>query len=143
MPPAAKIAVNILGRACLIAIFLSSALANKIPNFSSVAKMMGDKGIPAPQFLLAGAILFLIVGSLAILVGYKARIGAALLLVFLILATYWFHDFWNYAADEGRREQQISFMKNLGLAGAMLMIIAAGSGPGSLDKQIEKERQSN
>ena len=64
---------------------------------------MAAEGVPAPQFMLAGAIVFLIAGSLSVILGYKARIGAALLLVFLVLATYYFHDFWNArAARPGR-----------------------------------------
>jgi putative oxidoreductase len=57
-------------------------VSNKIPHFSEVAKIMESVGVPAPQFMLAGAIVFLLVGSLSVIVGYKARIGAVLLLTF-------------------------------------------------------------
>ena len=130
-----NVILNILGRFFLIVIFLLSALGNKIPNFGSTAKYMASEGVPAPMFLLAGAIVFLIVGSLSILVGYKARIGATLLLVFLVLATYWFHDFWTFEEAGAKQMQTISFMKNLALMGAMLMIIARGPGKPSLDRR--------
>jgi putative oxidoreductase len=70
------------------------SLGNKIPHFSDVALVMGPVGAPAPQFLLAGAIVFLIVGSLSVIAGYKPRIGAVLLLTFLVPASYYFHPFW-------------------------------------------------
>lgn len=130
--------LNILGRFFLIVIFLMSALGNKIPNFGSTAEYMASEGVPAPMFLLAGAILFLIAGSLSILVGYKARIGASLLLIFLILATYWFHDFWTFEDAGAKQMQTIAFMKNLALMGAMLMIIARGPGTPSLDTRVPK-----
>lgn len=130
--------LNILGRFFLIIIFLMSAVGNKIPNFGSTAEYMASEGVPVPMFLLAGAIVFLITGSLSILVGYKARIGASLLLVFLILATYWFHDFWTVEDAGAKQMQTIAFMKNLALMGAMLMIIARGGGMPSFDMRTPK-----
>jgi len=116
----------------LCAIFLLGALGNDIPNFRGVTSVMAREGIPAPQFMLIGAIVFLIAGSLSVLAGFKARIGAGLLLAFLILATYFFHDFWTMEGQE-QQAQIIHFMKNLALMGAMLFLIANGSGAWSLD----------
>jgi len=131
--------LTVLGRIMLTLIFFMSAVGNKIPNFSKVAGYMNSEGIPAPEFMLVGAIVFLIAGSLSIILGYRAQFGAILLLVFLILATYYFHDFWTFEDAAKSQEQTIQFMKNLGLMGAMLFIIANGSGPMSLDKRIGKE----
>ena len=97
---------------------------------------MEKEGIPAPQTMLVGAIVFLIAGSMSIILGYKARIGATLLLIFLVLATYYFHDFWNATDPKVKEDQMIHFMKNLGLMGAMLLIIANGTGPMSLDEKV-------
>ena len=97
---------------------------------------MGDKGIPAPQLMLVGAIVFLIAGSLSVIVGFKARIGATLLLIFLVLATYYFHDFWNVTDPAVKQDQMIHFLKNVGLMGAMVLIIANGTGPMSLDEKV-------
>jgi putative oxidoreductase len=86
-----------------------------------------------------GAIAFLLAGGISILIGYKARVGAALLLLFLVLASYWFHDFWTFEDPQQQQMQMISFMKNLSLMGAMLIIIARGSGPFSLDTRTSKD----
>jgi putative oxidoreductase len=80
--------LTVLGRLLLCTIFLLSVVGNKIPHFSDVARIMESVGVPAPSFLLAGAIAFLLAGSLSVIVGYKARIGAVLLLTFLALASY-------------------------------------------------------
>ena len=85
-----------------------------------------------------GAIAFLILGSLLVILGYKARFGALLLLIFLGLATYYFHDFWTFEG-EAQQGEMIQFMKNLGLGGAMLYIIANGSGHWSLDSTREDD----
>jgi putative oxidoreductase len=128
-------ALNIIGRFFLILVFLMSAVGNKIPNFKATADYMASESVPAPAILLAGAIVFLIAGSASILIGYRARIGAALLLIFLILASYWFHDFWTFEDPQQQQMQMANFMKNLGLMGAMLIIIARGAGKPSIDSR--------
>jgi putative oxidoreductase len=136
MPRTLQGIVAVVGRILLCTIFLLSAVGNKIPHFQDVAGVMAKVGIPAPQVMLVGAIVFLIAGSLSVILGYKARIGAALLLVFLVLATYYFHDFWRLSDQQAQQEQMIQFMKNLGLMGAMLLVIANGTGPLSLDGRV-------
>src|SRR5438093_9464577 len=113
--------LTVLGRLLLCTIFLLAAVGNKIPHFSDVAKVMESAGVPAPHFLLVGAIAFLLVGSVSVIVGYKARVGAALLLTFLVLASYYFHAFWQLEG-QAQQEQMIHFMKNLSMTGTMLSI---------------------
>ena len=125
--------VNVLGRVMLATIFLLSAVGNKIPNFDAVAGYMAAESVPAPKLMLVGGIVFLILGSLSLIAGYRVRIGATLLLAFLILATYFFHDFWNVTDAAARQDQTIQFMKNLSMMGAMLMVTVNGAGPWSLD----------
>jgi putative oxidoreductase len=125
--------LSVAGRVLLAGIFFMSAVGNKIPNFAGVAGYMASEGVPAPQVMLAGAIAFLIIGSVSIVLGYKARCGATLLLVFLIAATYFFHDFWTFDDPAERQNQTIQFMKNASLMGAMLLIMANGAGAWSLD----------
>jgi putative oxidoreductase len=141
MPRTIQGILAVLGRVMLCTIFLLSAVGNKIPNFNAVAGSMASEGVPAPQIMLVGAIVFLIAGSLSVVLGYKARIGAALLLIFLALATYYYHDFWTVTDPKARQEQMIQFMKNLGLMGAMLLIIANGTGPMSLDDRAPTETE--
>jgi putative oxidoreductase len=52
----------------------------------------------------------------------------------MIPVTFLFHNYWAMPADQ-QMIQQIMFMKNLGLMGGMLYIMAFGSGPMSLDKK--------
>ena len=125
------------GRLMIATIFLLSAVGNKIPNFNGVAGYMASEGVPAPQAMLVGAIVFLIVGSLSLVVGFRARIGAALLLTFLALATYFFHDFWNFQGAD-QQNQMIQFMKNLSMMGTMVFVIANGPGAFSLDHRLAR-----
>ncbi len=144
--------LSCVGRLMISIIFLLSAFGNKILNFSSVADLMAAQGmpqdeilgIPAHKYLLCGAIVFLILGGLSVAAGFKARLGACMLLLFLAGATYYFHDFWNAEADQ-KPTEMIQFLKNLALSGTMLFIIANGAGPGSLDqrKKFKSKRGDN
>jgi putative oxidoreductase len=117
-----------------------SAVGNKIPHFSEVAKLMDSVGVPAPYIMLAGAVVFLIVGSLSVIVGYHARIGAGLLLTFLVLASYFFHPFWSLEG-QAQQTQMIHFMKNFSMMGAMLFVMANGSGPMSVDSLLQRRQK--
>ena len=125
---------TVFGRVMISTIFLLSAVGNKIPNFSGVADYMASEGVPQPRLMLAGAIAFLIAGSASVVLGYRARIGAGLLFVFLALATYYFHDFWKFEGQE-QQQQMIQFMKNLSMMGTMVFLMANGPGAMSLDNR--------
>jgi putative oxidoreductase len=79
----------------------------------------------------------LVGGGLSVLLGYKARLGALLLIGFLIPATLIFHT--NFSEPQ----QEIQFMKNLGLMGGLLMVVAFGAGPVSLDERTVSSVVSN
>lgn len=67
--------------------------------------------------------------------GYKARIGATLLIAFLVLATVYFHgfNFWTVVNAQARQEQIVQLATNLSMIGAVLFVIANGTGQMSLD----------
>lgn len=134
----------LLGRLMIATIFLVSAVG-KVPTFAGIVEGMKAKGIqmegfPLTEVLLAGAIAFMILGGISVAIGFKARLGAFLLLVFLAAATYYYHDFWNLPGEE-QQNQLIQFMKNLALGGTMVFILAVGAGPGSIDAAIRRRRE--
>ena len=131
----------LLARLFLAAIFLVSAVANKIPQFQATAAYMASEGVPNPKFALFGAIGLLLLGSLSLVLGAWTRIGAAFLLVFIVAATYYFHDFWT-VKDAGQQQLQIiQFMKNVSIAGGLLSLMAFGGGPWSIDGWIAGKRE--
>lgn len=132
--------LSVAGRLFIAVIFLLSALGNKIPQFQNVVEYMRSEGVPAPAVMLVGAIVFLLVGGASVVTGYKIQIGASLLLVFLVLATYYFHDFWNFEGEQAQ-QQMIQFMKNLSLMGTMMFLIANGAGAGTIS--MKKEEKTN
>ena len=119
--------VVILGRLLLAAIFPVSPLVKLNPNFGSIVEAMRHAGVPTPGFALP----VLLAGNSSLIVGYKARLGALPLLLFLLAATCYFRAPRKAANAAEVSAQVIHFLKNIGLMGAMLLIIVLG--PGSLD----------
>jgi putative oxidoreductase len=126
--------LSLLGRVLLSAIFLMAAVGNKIPHYNQVLALMEEHHVPMSSVALPLAIVFLIVGSVSVILGLYARFGAFLLAVFLALAAYYFHDFWNLSGS-AREAQMIHFMKNLSMFGAMLFVMGNGGGAWSIDRR--------
>ncbi|OGA25791.1 MAG: hypothetical protein A3I02_04865 [Betaproteobacteria bacterium RIFCSPLOWO2_02_FULL_67_26] len=123
----------LVARFLITFIFLRSAIS-KITAFTLVAGMMAKKGMPFAEVLLVGAIFCEFAGSLMVLLGWHARIGALLLAIFLVPATLIFHNFWAIDPAQAREvaNQANHFFKNVSILGALVLIIAMGSGPLSL-----------
>lgn len=119
------------GRILLSLIFIISG-AGKIFGFSQTAAFMQAQGLPLASLLLAATIALEIIGGLAILLGFKARALALLLFLFLIPTTIIFHNFWA-ASGEAVQMQVAHFLKNLGIMGGLLYVVAYGAGPLSID----------
>lgn len=120
--------VPLAGRILLSLIFIMSGLS-KIFDWSGTAAYMASKGMPVIPFFLLMAILFEVFGGLSVLAGFKGRIGALALFIFLVPTTLIFHNFWAYDGME-KQMQMASFMKNLAIMGGLALVV--GFGPGSL-----------
>jgi putative oxidoreductase len=103
---------------------------------SGTVDQMKFAGVPSPNILIWAAVAAEIVGGLSILVGWYARLGALILLVFLGAATYYFPTFWKFEG-ETQKPVMLDFMKNAALMGAMLLVLAHGAGPMSVDACCE------
>jgi putative oxidoreductase len=121
------------GRILIGLLFLPAGIS-KIPGWENTAGYMASKGVPLVALALVITIVVEIVAAAMVIVGYKARIGAAALFLWLIPVTFMMHDFWNIADAGQKMIQMIMFNKNVALMGTMLLIMAFGSGPRSLDK---------
>ena len=118
--------IDLIGRLLISALFLISAY-NKIFSIDGTISWMEGFGIPG--FLLYPTIALEIILPLFVIIGYRARISASLLAIFCISTAFLFHfDF----ADQ---MQTILFLKNLGLAGCFLFIVANGTKDWAVDKE--------
>lgn len=124
-----------VGRILLSSIFLASA-ASKITDWQQPAQMMNDQGLPAVSVLLSVAVALELIGGASVLLGFYARFGALALLAFLIPVSAMMHDFWTLPDGPERMGQMISFMKNVSIAGGVIMVLALGAGPCSIDSMM-------
>jgi putative oxidoreductase len=126
---AARYAVPI-GRLLFVAIFLMSGPMH----FSGkMIEHAASQGVPLASVAVPLSGLIALAGGLSILLGYKARIGAWLLVLFLVPVTLAMHPFWGVTDPMMQQIQMVMFLKNVSMLGAALMITYFGSGPFSLD----------
>jgi putative oxidoreductase len=77
--------------------------------------------------------LLAVIGGLSILLGYHARIGAWLIVLFRVPVTFMMHKFWAVTDPMMAQMQMAMFMKNVSMVGGALLISQFGAGPLSLD----------
>jgi putative oxidoreductase len=99
-------------------------------------KYAESAGVPAPTFMVPLSGIVAILGGLSIALGYHARFGALLIVLFLIPVTFIMHDFWNETDEMQYRMQMVNFMKNLGLMGGAFILAYFGSGPLSIKSGV-------
>jgi len=122
----------LIGRICLSAIFI---LATPGHFTAGYAAMAAQAGVPAARVLVPLAGVLSLAGGLSIAFGYKAKLGAWLLVVFLIPVTVTMHAFWAVGDPMMHAIQQGMFMKNVAMLGGALLIAYFGAGPLSLDSR--------
>ena len=123
--------VTLAGRILLSAIFIFAGI-EKIAAFSGTVGYAASVHMPMPSVAIAVALLVELLGGLAILVGFQTRIAAWIVFLYLIPASFFFHNFW---AMEGaaRMNNQIHFLKNVAIMGGLLILAASGAGGMSVD----------
>ncbi len=115
--------LSLIGRVLLSAIFILGGY-NKLMNPAGTVGYMKSAliPIPSPELMVWGVIALELLGGLAILFGVLSRSAAFLLAGFTIVAAILFH--WK----PGDQIQHLMFMKNLGIAGGLMLLAANGPG---------------
>ncbi len=115
----------IIGRVLFSLLFIFSALGHFKPETIAFAS---SKGVPFASFVVPFSGVMELVGGISILVGYEARIGAWLIVLFMVPVTFVFHQFWK-ARDPMQKQLEIAmFLKNISIMGAALILTYFGSG---------------
>ncbi|MCX5933063.1 MAG: DoxX family membrane protein [Cyanobacteria bacterium] len=100
----------------LLALVFVHALVGKLTNFGAVADTIAAKGLPLAPLLLVLAMGLLAVGSALLILGWRQRLGALLLLIFLVPTSLIFHSTLGDTAD------RIQLLKNLAIMGGLLLV---------------------
>ena len=112
--------------------FISAKVAIPELLLPYAAQLQTMTGMPTAQTLAIAAGGFEVIAGLMIALNFGARFFALLLIVFVGLVTYYFHDFWNQAAPENAKTL-IDALKNLSIIGALFMIAGYGRGESEAD----------
>ncbi|HSI28282.1 MAG: DoxX family protein [Methylophilus sp.] len=120
--------VSVIGRILLSQIFIISGVG-KAANPEGTIGYIQSVGAPLPEVAYAIALTVELGLGIALLVGFKARWAAAGIALFTIATAFLFH--FNLADQI----QQIMFLKNLTIAGGLLIVVAFGAGAYSLDNR--------
>ncbi len=98
-----------------------------------VIDFAASQGVPLAPLVVPLSGIIALLGGLSIAFGYRAKVGAWLLVLFLVPATLSLHAFWGIKDPMVAQMQMAMFMKNVSILGAALIITQMGSGPFSLD----------
>jgi putative oxidoreductase len=115
-----------LGRLFLSILFLSSGLS-KLGSAAGTMAYIASAGLPLPGMAYALTVVVEIGGGLLLLVGFQARLAAAVLAFFTLAAAIFFHR------DFADQNQMIHFLKNVAITGGLLQVAAWGAGRWSFD----------
>ena len=120
--------IAVVGRVLMASIFLWSGLG-KLLDPASALGYIGSVGLPLPQVGLGIAVAVELAGGVALVLGYRTKLVAAVLALFSIGTALVFHSAF------GDQNQLIHFFKNIAMAGGLLQIAAFGAGPIAIDSR--------
>jgi putative oxidoreductase len=114
----------LIGRILFVVLFLGSGVAHL-----TKADMMGQyaesRGVRPGKLATQVTGVQIIAGGLLVLLGVWMDVGLILLALFLLSAAFLMHAFWRESDPQARATEQVQFNKDLALAGASIMLLAA------------------
>ena len=129
--------VTLAGRILFSAIFIMSGFLH----FSQAEiGYAAQAGVPMARLLVPASGLLALAGGLSILLGYRAKIGGWLLVLFLVPVTLMMHNFWAVKDPMMAQMQMAMFLKNVTIIGGALLISQFGTGALSLDARRNSSR---
>lgn len=119
-------------RILFVMIFLSSGLMGHLgPGRPMLVQFAGSRKIPAPAFLVPFSGLWIVVGSLSVLLGIYGDVGALMLALFVVATALFMHPYWKESEEQSKMQEQVQFSKDLGLAGGALALFVVYAALGS------------
>ncbi len=126
-----------LARILLAYMFVLSGW-QRLTDLSGLTKLLTDKQLPYPDILAYAAAIAEFGGAVLIILGLLTRLSAFALIVFTVLATVLLHDFWNMTDAAMRMANVTQFNKNLAIIGGLMLLVATGGGPLSIDAAFRR-----
>jgi len=118
-----------LGRLFFVLIFLTTFSHFQAQTIAYAAQ----QGVPLARIAVPLSGVIALAGAISVLIGYRAKIGAWLLVLFLVPVTLALHRFWGLSDPMMAQLQRVMFLKNVSMIGGALLIAYFGAGPISVD----------
>ena len=129
--------VLLIGRIFIGWIFVRSGYG-KIFDIPSYAATFPGRGLPT--FLAYIAVPAEFFGGLALMFGFATRYAALVMTIFMLVATFSSHRYWDFTDAAARRAQDSNFYKNMAILGGIFFLFVCGAGRFSLDAWLSKRR---
>jgi len=126
------------GRQLFSMIFIIASAGHFSPRTIDAA---AAHGVPLPGLLVPLSGLIALVGGLSVLLGFQTRLGAWLLVIFLVPVTVMMHNFWSAPDSMTLQIEKAMFLKNVTMLGGALVISYFGAGPLSVDALISQGKR--
>ena len=129
--------VLLIGRIFIGWIFVRSGYG-KLFDIPAYAATFPARGLPT--FLAYIAVPSEFFGGLALMFGFATRYAALVMTVFMLVATFSSHRYWDFTDAAARRAQDSNFYKNMAILGGIFFLFVCGAGRFSLDAWLRKRR---
>jgi putative oxidoreductase len=123
-----------IGRILLSLIFVLAGIS-KLGAIAGTSAHMAQFGIPYANDLVWGAVALELGGGILLIVGFLTRLVAAAFFFYVLTLAYIFHAYWTMTGAEAH-SQHADFFQHVAIAGGMLVVVAFGAGPFSIDSLI-------
>lgn len=124
-----------IGRVLLSLIFVIAGFTHFTGATISYA---ASAGVPFADILVPISGVMAIVGGISVALGVKARMGAMLLILFLIPVTFMMHNFWAIEDAQAAQQQMTHFLKNIAIFGGLFFVAYYGAGAYSWDRKHDQ-----
>lgn len=126
-------ALLLVGRVLLAAVFLVAGV-RKVLAPAATAGYFAKLGMPMAEVMVWVAVVIEVGGALMLITGWKARYAAWVIALFVLIATFFAHRFWQFSDAAQYGNQLNHFLKNFAIIGGMMFVAACGPGSMSVDK---------
>lgn len=114
--------VFLIGRILFSSLFIMSGAMNHLMNLEQMTQYAEMKGVPAARISVIVSGIVILLGGLAILLGFQVGIASIILFLFLLVTNYFMHNFWAIEDEQQKQVEMTNFMKNLVIAGGCLIL---------------------
>ena len=116
-----------VGRVILAWFFLAEAYSRTV-DWDATVSLFSTLGVPFPPIMHFIALTVLVLASVSLIIGLRARVGALALFSFVAVSNIFMNDYWNIADVIERQDAATAFARNLALGGGLLVLMGLGPG---------------